>query len=131
MGYRFLEGSEGAIQRERDASRDDLRFRKASIVFVDFDEARDPEGCGAWEYGSDLSKIEIARAALRKADVAHGLEWNANEEIEPTALRFDKCLDGDIVWDIVSNRGTRPEQKQNGQNRDKDAGHGNYTYLAA
>ncbi len=72
----------------------------------------------------------MARAAFRKVDVAHGFEWNANEEMEPTALRFDKCLDGDIVWDIVRSRGTRPEQKQRGENRDKEAGHGSCAYLA-
>ncbi len=34
--------NEGAVRRKRDASRDDLEFRKASVDFVDFDEIGDP-----------------------------------------------------------------------------------------
>src|SRR2546430_552855 len=110
--------SERAIGRERDACRDDLRFRKASIVFIDFDEVGDPERRGAGEHFVHAREVQIARAVFGKIDITHGFERDANEEMKTIALRFDKCLDDDIVGDVVRGRATWKEQIESGQNRD-------------
>ena len=87
-----------------------MGFRKARIAFEDFYEVGDPKRGGAGEYVSDSTEIEIAGPALGEIDIAHGFERNTNEKMEPIALRSDKCLDDDIVRDVVSGCATWKKQ---------------------
>src|SRR5467141_3802941 len=102
--------NEGAVRRKRNARGDDLGSRKTNIIFIDFDEIGDPESCSARRYGSDFREVEVASPALGKINIAHGLERNANQEMEPLALRFNKRLHCDVVRNVVSGRGTWKEQ---------------------
>src|SRR5437879_6915809 len=70
VGNRILIGNARAIGRERDACRDDLRFRKASIVFIDFDEFGDPERRGAGEHFVHAREVQIAGPAFGNIDIA-------------------------------------------------------------
>jgi hypothetical protein len=91
-----------------------LRFREARVTFVEFDEVGDPESRGIGEHFVDACEVQIAPAAFRKADVAHGPEGNANEQMEALAIRFDEGLNGDIVGNVVSGRAVRQEEKKSG-----------------
>jgi len=123
--------NEGAIRWERDASRDDSRFRKAKITFVGFDEIGDPKRCGAWEQVVDAREVEIAGPTLGKINIAHGFERHANEQMKMRSLRLDERLDGNVVGDVVSRCAPRKEQERGHQEQAVNSKHNFSLYFVA
>ena len=59
------------------------------VVFVDPHEVGDPQGGGCGHHRGEFVEIEETPRTDRHVDISHRFQWDADEEVEPIALRLD------------------------------------------
>ena len=97
-------GFEEPLGLKRHASGDDKRSAEAGIAFVQLDIVGNPQCSRVTKRGVGSREVQIARPACRKIYIATGTERHSNEQVQPLSLRLEKCLNRDVVRDIVSGR---------------------------
>ena len=102
MGESLIIGGERAVRFHRHLRAYDLRFRQEDGVLFNLREIGNPLLRCIVKVFIHSSHVEIARAALRKFNIAHGLYRHSYEVVEALAFRFEKGLYGDIGGDVVS-----------------------------
>src|SRR5262249_48766517 len=117
---RFV-GKEGKIRRKRDARRHHLWIGQKRVVFISLKQSSDPQFRRPGQQGGRSLDIKITRPALRKENVPHRFEWNANQNVQVLALRLHKHLHGHVVRNVVGAHRARQNKKRGGEKQATDA----------
>ena len=109
MCQRGIKCCKGLVGLKRHAAREHDGLRQPNIIFVNIQGPGDPQIHRVGEDGVDAFEIQIARAALRKLNVAHGFQWHTNQQAQMVALGPEERLHGDIVRDVMRHREMRKQ----------------------
>ena len=120
VGQRALPGLEGAVRRQRDPDRGDLRLGEGRVVLEDADLLSHPDHGGVGELVplARPLEVEVARPDGRERHVRQRLERHPHEQPQALPLRLDEGLHRHVARDVVGRLGGGERQEQAG---DRDA----------
>ena len=102
MRERFVIGRKRLVGFQGNACIDDPRLRQSRVVFFDLGEIRYPLLGAVAKVFVDTIEVQIPRSTLRKFDVPHGLERNANKKVQSLTFRLQECVDANVGRYVVS-----------------------------